>query len=351
MNGLTPYQKLLASRGNTLVQSLAKPGMEYISRVPVPQSPATRKPLLRSLPIAKTCQHYLGDSASEKIGCGSKRKVSCAIKGEVSQCFCLQSCMQFCTAPAPKIEQIPPVRHLLHHCWPRKLSAGTWQRNLDQLKQRWWMFNGKRVIAVATSNDSHSLEAVQEHMKGYDCEWIHVQNDGKLREVKTFRPLFDHVAEFTGPEHYTFYSQGKGVTKPINRGVSIHMWTMAMYELALDYWPLVQESLQTKHVAGSFKKSVGGAFRGSPSQWHYSGSFCWFKNSELFTRDWTDIEQVWFGIESYPSRIFTREESACLFFDQTTQFNLYNLKFWESVNEELCQWREAHKHQRTSKQD
>jgi len=235
-------------------------------------------------------------------------------------------------------------RHLLYHIWPRKTHAGTWQRNLDQLKLRWPLFTGKRIIAVATSGDSHPFEAVQEYMHGYECEWIQVENKPELREVATFAHLFSSVESLPG---YTFYGQAKGVTKPVNPGVSIHAWTTTMYEILLDYWPLVEEALKTHCTAGIFKKAVDGAFSGSRSTWHYSGSFCWFKNAELWRRNWRAIEQVWFGIESYPSMIFSREEAACLFYESTKQFDLYRLHNWQRVETELKQWRKDHQQYRT----
>lgn len=236
-------------------------------------------------------------------------------------------------------------RHLLFHIWPRKISAGTWQRNLDQLKQRWSLFTGKRVIAVATSEDSHSLEAVQAYMHGYDCEWITVKNDASLREVATFLPLFQAIEGLPGS---TFYAQGKGVTKPINPGVSIHAWTSAMYETLLDYWPLVEEELKRYPVVGSFKKTIYGAFGDdSTSSWHYSGSFCWFRNEELWKRNWKAIEQKWFGIETYPSMIYSRDEAGCIFYARNKQFSLYSAKYWQRVQEELMQWRQSQAAHRT----
>ena len=243
--------------------------------------------------------------------------------------------------PSPYNDQ---SRHLLFHIWPRKTHAGTWQRNLDQLKLRWPLFTGKRIIAVATSGDSHPFEAVQEYMYGYDCEWIQIQNNPELREVATFDELFGRIEHLPG---YTFYGQAKGVTKPVNPGVSIHAWTTTMYEILLDYWPLVEEALKTYCTAGIFKKAVDGAFSGSRSTWHYSGSFCWFKNAELWRRNWRAIEQVWFGIESYPSMIFSREEAACLFYESTKQFDLYRLHNWQRVETELKQWRKDHQQYRT----
>lgn len=312
--------------------------------------------LLRSLPIAKQCRHNTGVNGTEKKGCGSCTTYACSAKNKsvkLSECANC-SLWEACTLPSeqPVISEHP--RHLLFHLWPKKSTLGVWQRNLDQLKQRWPLFTGKRVIAVATSSDSATLEAVQDYMRGYECEWVHVVNDPNLREVKTFVPLFERVESEPG---YTFYAQGKGATKPINRGVTIHAWTAAMYEVLLDYWPLVQETLSQKSIVGIFKKHKLGCFGGSRSDWHYSGSFFWFKNAELFGRrprlpnvinrqavnesswDWRSVEPVWFGIESYPSMMFAPDEAACLFHCWQKEFSLYRLGFWQRVERELAEWR------------
>ena len=319
------------------------------------------KPILRPLSLVRVCTNNTGENGTTKAGCTKCTTYACKLKGTVklSECF-------YCnewepphhlrkTTTAGSIDNTyqskehiekytEQSRHLLFHIWPRKTHAGTWQRNLDQLKIRWPLFTGKRVIAVATSGDSHPFEAVQEYMHGYECEWIQVENKPELREVATFAQLFGSVENLPG---YTFYGQAKGVTKPVNPGVSIHAWTTTMYEILLDYWPLVEEALKTHCTAGIFKKMVDGAFGGSRSTWHYSGSFCWFKNAELWKRNWRAIEQVWFGIESYPSMVFSREQAACLFYESTKQFDLYRLHNWQRVETELKQWRKDHQQYRT----
>ena len=289
--------------------------------------------------MCNDCQHR----NKETDRCGI---CSCKITPNLIEATVLGDKLRWAVASCPvdkwkpwdaSMSQHDNPRHLLFHIWPRKVSAGTWQRNLDQLKQRWGLFTGKRVIAVATSVDSHPVEAVQDYMRGYDCEWIAVENDPKLREVKTFLPLFERVEGLPG---YTFYAQGKGVTKPINPGISIHRWTSAMYETLLDYWPLVEERLQQFPVVGSFKKGIAG-FTGSRSTWHYSGSFCWFRNADLWKRNWRAIEQVWFGIESYPSMLYTTAEAGTVFFSKNGKFNLYSLRAWEEIERELEAWRQA----------
>lgn len=309
----------------------------------------TTSPILRSQDLARACRH-LGPlltldeiKAKQLAGCRQ-----CSGKIITHHCL-LPDASKFNGGPYARIAgecitckdwSLPESngdapRHLLFHLWPRKLSLGTWQRNLDQLKARWGLFTGRRIIAVATSSDSHDLATVQAYMQGYECEWIETQNDPALREVKTFLPLFKKLEGFPG---YTFYAQGKGVTKPVDPGVSIHHWTAAMYEILLDYWPLVAEHFKKFSIVGAFKKGIAG-FTGSSSDWHYSGSFCWLDNAELWKRNWKAIEQNWFGIESWPSMIFKSEEAACLFHHKNQRFDLYSMGYWRSVEKELAKWR------------
>lgn len=292
--------------------------------------------------ICHPCEHRNTiHNACSLCGCGLNpdNALGDKLSWEVSKC------------PAGKWDRYTPPpghqdRHLLFHIWPRRTHVGTWQRNLDQLKMRWPMFTGRRIIAIVTSHDSHPAQAVKEYMHGYDCEFYEAENDPRLREVATFDHLFGSIENAPG---YTFYAQAKGVTKPIDPGVTIHAWTTAMYETLLDYWPLVEESLKTYPVVGSFKKSIAGnpgAFEGSSSQWHYSGSFCWFRNSELWRRNWRAIERVWFGIESYPSMIFRDEEAGVIFHKSNRQFDLYTQEGWGEIEAKLRGWRiknEAHR--------
>lgn len=72
MSGLTPFQKILLSRGVDAVKPLAQEGVEYIERHPEVK-PYVK--LLRSLPLAKQCRH-LGErltkeevEAKQLVGC------------------------------------------------------------------------------------------------------------------------------------------------------------------------------------------------------------------------------------------------------------------------------------------
>jgi len=231
-----------------------------------------------------------------------------------------------------------PTRHLLYHCWPK---APAWRRNLDQLIRRIDLFNGRRVVAIASGRGTDPPGAVREVLKGHVHEFIEVQNDRRLREVKTFLPLWERVVT-ADPNHVTFFGHTKGAQYGRDPGSVTHRWADLMYEVCLDYWPLVAEALRHRPLVGAVKR-VGAYFNGSRSQWHYPGSFHWFRNADVFAKPrWRNIDRQYWGIESWPSLHFRSEEAAALFLEGGAEQGwLYDPAVWASVIGQLTDWRKA----------
>lgn len=213
-------------------------------------------------------------------------------------------------------------RHLLYHILP-VANNGTWQRNLDQLRVRLPLFDGRKVIAICqadgnvirdetTNRGRFELDppgAVMEYLEGTGCEFLTVENDPTLREVKTWPALWSRLAEFADTSDVVFYAHAKGVTRP--RRLELNdLWTRILYASLLDYWPLVQEALSDHPVAGSFKR-VGCPTQGSRAAWVYAGGFYWCRVFEAL-RWASNIESEWYGSESWPGLHF---DGACIFHD------------------------------------
>jgi hypothetical protein len=298
--------------------------------------------------------HKLGASAMQKVykaafgkdcGCGDRQerlntkypysttpREAAALLGE-----------RFCGKPAerPGIA----VRHLLYHCAPMT-GNGTWQRNIQQLMRRAPLWNGRRTVAVVRGAGMDSIDTVRAEFarNSFKAEFIEADNQPNLREVVTHHMLFETVKEFASdPAHATLYAHAKGVSRPVSHPT--HTWTEALYETMCDYWQFVDSLLRTHPVAGSFKK-IGRGWPGneSLSDWHYSGSWFWFRNSELFSRDWTRIDKFWSGIEPYPSLHFCIADAGCVFYqDSVPRMNLYDWKLWrKTVLPALMDWRVTH---------
>jgi hypothetical protein len=239
------------------------------------------------------------------------------------------------------LEQMPftgqITRHLCYHVWPVR-GNGTWQANLRQLLQRIDLFNGRRRIGIVTDDKTDPAGAVMEFLDGYDCEFVVDKNVSRLREVVTFLPLLSPL-ESTDPNEVIFYAQAKGVRhKPFgDETTTVHRWASAQYETCLDDWESVEAALIDNVFAGSFKRY--GEFR-TPgnNRWHYSGSFYWSRSARIFDRNWSKIDRMFFGAESWPGRMAHPQEAACLFHDHCG--DLYLPNYWTAtVQPELEAWK------------
>jgi hypothetical protein len=130
-------------------------------------------------------------------------------------------------------------------------------------------------------------------------EFVRVPNDPNLREVASFLPLFEPLAAAYKPGDVALWAHAKGTTR--HPGHVAGRWAEVMAESLLDYWPAVADVLAEKPLAGSFLK-YGPGWRptDSRSDWHYSGSWFWFRCADLFGKpDWRRIDQFWSGIEPF----------------------------------------------------
>lgn len=270
-------------------------------------------------------------------------------------------------------QYMPGRRHLLYYVLPVK-GNNVWQRNLDMLKARLSLFNGKRTVCIGYADsfytrpkskwvritkNSHGLvkeysgleldppEAVEEYLRGDGIDCVRIVNNPTLREVAAWQTLWESVQDYRDPDDFTFFAHAKGVTRPFNPGVTVTRWVDMLYQSLLDYWPLIREQLQTYPITGSFKK-VGHGFQGSRSSWHYSGTFYWVRNADFFARDWRGVDQQWWGTESYPGIAYSTEEAGVVFKEGTVpHLNLYAMDLVEKYIEEFEQWKQEHKQHRT----
>lgn len=224
-------------------------------------------------------------------------------------------------------------RHLVYHLLPVS-GNDVWRRSVDQLRLRWGLFNGRKVIAIATgASGSLRLDSsaeVQEYLPP-DCEVVEVPNDPSLREVVSWRSLWGRVLEGANDEDAVFYAHAKAVTRPIDPGNSCQWWASLAYSLHLDHWPVVAEQLTQYPITGAFKK-IGDGFRTSSSSWHYSGTFFWVRVGDFRARPWQTVEPIWYGTEAWPGLAYRSDEAGCLFLEDTVaQLDLYSPSYWTRV--------------------
>jgi hypothetical protein len=315
------------------------------------------QPVTRT-PYSGPCRH-LGGATGELVECPScplnpngKAKTSlklftCAKHGRctthtpASEAACCKTCADR-EDPLPA----PDVRNLLYHVYP--IPGGVWRYNVSLLLPRIGLFNGRRVVTVVTDHHTEDPSEVERAFSGEVDEFIRLQNRPELREVHTFELLFSRV-QSRRPGHATFYGHAKGVTRKGHPQVMD--WTRLLYETNLDYWPAVEELLGKYPVVGSFKKTGRGwPVYESLSEWHYSGSFFWFRNRELFSKpDWFRIDRFWSGIEPYPSLHWSVRDAGCLFMEgPVPSINLYDSAFVRDIVVPSWEgWKAANSHRRT----
>jgi hypothetical protein len=241
-------------------------------------------------------------------------------------------------APRPSITPPPftrsPRRNLLYHVWP--VRGGTWRWNLDQLKRRIDLFNGKRVIAIVCDERSEPAEAVQAYLDGHGCEYVIAPNDAR-GEAATFPAMLAHVAS-TDADEVSFYAHAKGVKYEPQFPPSVRRWAEVQYGVALDDWVGVKDQLGRYAMTGVFRKH--GRFRnhGNVGDWHYTGTFFWMRHAHVFARGWTDVPQFYGGVEAWPGMHFRRDETGCLLLDDVRELP-YQERFWvHRGNPAFRQW-------------
>ncbi len=305
------------------------------------------------IPLNLPCIHR-GEYLEETVACkpcrGARLKLyecdvygKCTIGKKVNEIACCKNCPSFQDVDLKKSS----VRNLIYHILP-VLDNDAWKRNISNLLKRIDLFNGRRIVAVAQGSigkqhygrtsysNLASLDQVKREFRDQIDQFLVIDNVPTLCEVVSFPLLLEQVKS-VHPNHVTFFGHSKGVVRP--KTSIVHHWTDTLYELNLDYPDLVLDQLAKYSMVGSFKKNVK-AFEGSRSTWHYSCTFFWFRNRDLFSKpNYSQIDQQWWGVESWPGCMFSRPESVCLF-HEGRQYNLYNSPYWRNVvDPALIQWK------------
>lgn len=233
----------------------------------------------------------------------------------------------------PNPEWTSTVRHLTYHIWPTKRHDG-WKWNMQQLAKRIDLFNGKRILGIAVSSETESAATVIDFAASLGISFNHVverPNNKKLREVVTWLPMLELLPpESAGQNEVVFSAHAKGVRHddPLAEGSTLWKWTDTMYRTCLDDWPEVESQLNRFVAAGCFRRYNNFKTQGN-HQWHFSGTFFWWRLAEIGQRNWRKVDQQFFGTESWIGHQCHDSETACLFVDDCG--DLYQPKYWADV--------------------
>lgn len=210
------------------------------------------------------------------------------------------------------------TRDLIYHVCPLR-GNDIWRLNIEQLLARIDVFNGRRVIAIATCDDEklHPAEEAMRMFRGHSVQFIKVANDRNLRETASFRPLLDAV-ETLNPNVVCFYAHTKG-NSTVASVEGATYWRNVMYHKLLDEWQYRMSDLAEGHAAVgthllSWPKGVRSPYpsRLMHGQWMFAGTFFWFRSQRVFSHDqWHIVPRDRYGTEAYLSGIFEEHQVKC----------------------------------------
>lgn len=255
------------------------------------------------------CETCGGNVQVKVFACAARGQ--CTLAKPLDGIACCQGCTEFANAPDISAS-IATVRNLIYHICPFA-DSDAWRKNIRQLKRRIELFNGKRCVAIATGERMAPADEVRAEFGDCGITFIEVENSPTMRERASFEPLMKLVAS-TAPEEATFYAHAKGGTT-IGNPEGVMYWRNLMYHTLLDQFERVQSSLREAPVVGTHRLGFHVVYPDglAASDWHFSGAFFWFRNADVFSRDWrAALAPSGWGVEAWPGRMFTIAQSRCL---------------------------------------
>ena len=241
--------------------------------------------------------------------------------------------------------EMPPAlpaatrRNMLFHIWP--VRGNTWRWNVEELKRRMDLFNGRRIVGIVCDERSESADAVQDALAGHGCEFIVGPNDAR-GEVATFAKMLERVASCDADE-LTFYAHAKGVKYEPVLPPPVRRWAEVQYAVTLDDWQGLRRQLQQFAMTGIFRRHGRFHNHQNVGDWHYSGTFFWLRHAQVFQRRWAEVPQFYGGVEAWPGVQFRSTETGCMLLDNLRDLP-YQERFWrQRGNPAFHQWQTQRK--------
>lgn len=232
---------------------------------------------------------------------------------------------------------------MIFHVYPLRGAEWNWKWHLDQIVRVAPYFNGRIAIGVGTGPNLAPVADVQRHLEGVPVtDWIVRNNTRQLGETATFPDLLECV-KTDDPNAITFRGHTKGVTHS-RTGIE-QAWARLMWATCMDL-PSVEDALASHLMAGPMKCHEPLVSK-QKYRWFYAGTFYWFRNREIFQRDWRTMEQTRWYVEAWPGVVCSNAESACLCHD-FTDGSVLREEYWRSnVEADFELWKTARPNRRT----
>jgi glycosyltransferase involved in cell wall biosynthesis len=214
-------------------------------------------------------------------------------------------------------------RHLIYHVYP--VRGSVWRENIDELRRRMSLFTGCRIVSVVLDDTTESRDLLAKELAGLGADIRWHDNDRRLGEAVSLLPTLPEILELPG---LTFYAHAKGVTHR-DPSVVFSLWARRMYAL-LDRFQEVSRKLVRCAFCGLIR-ATGQPVAEGRHEWHYPGSFYWFRNDVVSRRGVSFDGHNRFFPEQFPSQVARFTESAALR-PELLKGNPYLRETWEQLS-------------------
>lgn len=266
--------------------------------------------------ICHNCEHWMDHDRCSAIDLGCRQSFVAAIKHQWPTCP-----LGKWSSPLriSSMRSWPGVQtlNLIYHVCPLT-SNDVWRANVRQVVRRLPIFNGRKVVAVATGPTLHAVDEVRRAFGDPGIEYLELPNDPQLREVATFLPLLEAV-ESTAPDEASFYAHTKG-NSTRDSAFGAELWRNAMYHHLLDHANVCRDLLMKHPCVGTHKIRWPAGYKQFPSglqhghSWMFAGTFYWFRHDAVFAHPhWRDVPRDRYGAEAWLSGLFEPDEAATVF--------------------------------------
>lgn len=231
---------------------------------------------------------------------------------------------------------MPFKRNLIYYICPFK-NNNEWRLNIREIVKYWDAFNNKKIVAVIQGQEFVDIKKIKEEFNDNNIEYIVMENDRRLGEVRPFKKMMKSVFSLD-PCELTFYAHAKGVSPRYKNRTNRHcmknirIWRNAMYYYCLRDPEYIDRVLSDFSCCGCFKRiqHVGQ----SPCQWHYAGTYFWFNNNKVFlNKNWDEVIGDRWAVEGYLGCKFPEGEAFCIFGEYRPRYELIDMSedHWNTI--------------------
>jgi len=217
--------------------------------------------------------------------------------------------------------------------------------NIALLRRYWSVFDGEKILVITRDRepgegeltslsfaDSIMRPDIEEILNVHDlpgANIIHGFNDPDEWEAAHFVSSLEYMSEYRFADGLTFYAHCKGVSRPVSPGLTT--WIEYLYKENLENPP----SLENHLFSGICGKLLA-CMPYVPEDFHYSGSFYWFRHQEVMKK----VTKMYYDkgfpcgkylTERFPAIIAKQHECEFRFYSTARNESFYEQYTWDRI--------------------